>query len=620
MAKKLEKAGEYEAACDALAEFWPDRSKPPSVAELDELRKAEVLLRIGALAGWLGGAEQYPASQETAKNILTQSIDIFQELGLTAREVEARGDLALCYWREGSYDEARITLDNALKLLGGQDSELKAILLLRAGLVEIYDQKLQDAIQFSEMAAPLVEQSKDHALKGSFHIHYGMIFRRLATPENREDYLDRAFMEYTAAGFHFEEAGNIRYVARVENNLGFLYFTIGRYPDAHHHLERARKLFIKLKDIGTAAQVDETHARTLLAEGRLRQAERMINRAVKTLQNGGQQAVLAEALTTQGTIIARLKSYEKAHALLRSAIEIAQTAGDLEGAGRAYLSIVEELGSRTPTDELAADYRSAVELLSRSQDPATNKRLIACAQVVIDALAQQVERPVADAKTWDGFSIRAEIKKLERQLIARALRDAGGSVTQASKLLGLKHHQSLISLLESRHRDLVEQRSIKKRRRHHLFSKPKGSKKALVQETSGAANQLAVLHVEDNKLIARLVKDVLSSGGLRVEGCVSGAAAWKILKTDARYDVLIVDNNLPGLSGLELILRVRSIPHRRHLPIIMLSGDDVEKEAWRAGVDAYVHKTEVAQLPLTIDRLVKEEESISAEEAAISIE
>jgi FixJ family two-component response regulator len=46
---------------------------------------------------------------------------------------------------------------------------------------------------------------------------------------------------------------------------------------------------------------------------------------------------------------------------------------------------------------------------------------------------------------------------------------------------------------------------------------------------------------------------------------------------------------------------------RRHLPIIMLSGDDVEKEAWRAGVDAFLRKPEgVERLPTTIMRALDE--------------
>src|SRR5216684_2986999 len=78
LAKQLEKIGEYNAGCEALAEFWPDRNGPPKLDDLDESKKAEILLRAGALAGWLGGADQTTGSQETAKSLITQSMEIFE--------------------------------------------------------------------------------------------------------------------------------------------------------------------------------------------------------------------------------------------------------------------------------------------------------------------------------------------------------------------------------------------------------------------------------------------------------------------------------------------------------------------------------------------------------------
>src|ERR1041385_148848 len=323
LAKRFEKVGDYEKAYEALVEFWPDQTEPPHVKGLAKPVKAEILLRTGALAGWLGAANQIEGGQEKAKDLITQSIELFEKLKETQRVAEARGELSLCYWREGAYDEARITLTSARSLLSGDDPELEATLLIRASIVEMRTQKLQQALRYCDKAAPLVEQSEDHALKGSFHIQYGLIFRRLATPENREDYLDRALIEYAAASIHFEQAGNVRAVARVENNLGFLYFTIGRYRDAHQHLNRARDLFIELNDTGTVAQVDETRARTFLAEGHVREAERLIKNVVRTLEKGGQQAVLAEALTTHGTVMARLGKPARARALLQQAIEVA---------------------------------------------------------------------------------------------------------------------------------------------------------------------------------------------------------------------------------------------------------------------------------------------------------
>src|SRR5713226_1025907 len=123
LAKQLEKAGEYEAACEALSEFWLERHEPPKLEGLDEATKAEVLLRVGALAGWLGSAHQAEGSQETAKNLITRGIEIFQEIGESARVAEARADLALCYWREGAFDEARVVLTQVINELGESDSE-----------------------------------------------------------------------------------------------------------------------------------------------------------------------------------------------------------------------------------------------------------------------------------------------------------------------------------------------------------------------------------------------------------------------------------------------------------------------------------------------------------------
>src|SRR6266446_3932077 len=607
LAKQLEKAGEYDAACEALSEFWPNRNEFPSLNGLDEVTKAILFLRIGALSGWLGSTDQAAGNQEKGKDLITKSIEIFERLGQIHEAAEAHSDLALCYWREGSYDEARIHLASALSQLKDEDSDLKAIVLIRAGIVEVWAQRFNEALRFYNEAAPLVERSEDHALKGSFHIEHGLVFRRLAAPENREDYLDRALIEYAAASFHFEQAGNERYLARVENNLGYLFFTIGKYKDAHQHLDRARLLFLELKDAGTVAQVDDTRARTLLAEGRTVEAERFARQAVKTLEKGGEQALLAEALTTHGTALARLGNYSRSKAMLERAIEVAETEGDLEGSGRAKLSIIEELGEQTSARELASNYESAVDLLEQSQDPSAKKRLVSGARAVIDALTTaEDEDSEAKEHSWEGFSFRQEVVKIERALIERALRDTGGSVTKASRLLGFKHHQSLIALINTRHKNLLNTRSAIRKRRHHIFSKPRRIPRKIVKPSAErATSQISILHVEDNKLIAKLVDDMCAPEDWRVELSVDGDSALRKLTGDDHYDLLVVDNDLPGLSGLELVQRARKMTHHRRTPIVMLSGSDCETEAWGAGVDAFLKKPEqIKDLPSTIARLL----------------
>src|SRR5437870_6040117 len=368
LAKQMEKVGEYEAGAEALQDFWPDRNEAPIVDDLDLTTKASVVLRVGNLIGFLGSAGQAAGSQERAKDLITQSIDMFESGGDGTRAAEARGDLALCYWREGAFDEARINLGEALSRLGEADSDLKAVLLIRAGIVEERTRQLQTALNYYHQAEPLVNRSEDHVLKGSFHFEYGLVLRRLAAPENREDYLDRALIEYTAASFHYEQAGNERYQARVENNLGYLHFTIGQYKDAHKHLDRARSLFSNLKDVGMVAAVDETRARVLLAENRSADAERTIRLSIRALERGGEQGHLTEALTTYGVVLARLGRHARSRELLERAIEVAEVAGDREGAARAKISVIEELYNQTSAAELAAEYEAAVELLGNSQD------------------------------------------------------------------------------------------------------------------------------------------------------------------------------------------------------------------------------------------------------------
>lgn len=608
LAKQLEKAGEYEAACEALGEFWPECDGPPKLDGLDDPTRAEVLLRVGAMAGWLGSANPADSSQETAKNLITQSLELFQDLGQSESVAEARSDLALCYWREGAYDEARINLANALSCLKDDDNELKAVILIRAGIVEVWAQRLGEAWRIYTDAAALVETLDDHGLRGAFHNEFALLLRRLSSTEGREAYVDRALIEYAAAGFHFEQAGNNRYVARVENNLGYLSFSIGRYKEAHSHLDRARYLFLQLKDVGTVAQVDDTRARTLLAEGRLREAERFARSAVNTLEKGDEQALLAEALTTHGVALARMGNQTRARALLQRAIEVAETAGDLEGAGRAHLSIIEELAPQTSPTELTSAYHSASDLLQRSQDPSVGKRLIACARKVIETLGESVgEDREAVEHSWEGFSFKEKILDCERLIIERALRDANGSVTRAARLLGFRHHQSLISLINSRHKELLKTRTAVRKRRRHIFSRPRKIKSRLVGPAPGSTH-VSILHAEDNRQLANLIDEMFSGDTWRIELCVDGDDALRKLTGDERYDLLLVDNELPGLSGLDLVKRARKMTHRRRTPIVMLSGTDCETEAWRAGVDAFLKKPEqINELPTTIARLLKVE-------------
>ena len=607
-AKELQRLGDYEGAREALNEFWDASTNVVTVDQLDGALKADVLLRVGSVASRVGSAAPNEGTQETAKDFISQSIRIYEELGKQRKAAEARADLALCYWREGAFDEARINLAKALSEITKEDTDLKALILIRTGIVEADSRRLSEALKIYTEAADLVEHSGDHYLQGTFHISLGTTLRRMADANNLEAYLDRALIEYAAASFHFEQARNKRYFANVENNLGFLLFTIGRYQEAHSHLDRARQLYSELKDTYSVAHADETRARTFLAAGRLADAERVIRSAVRVLERGDEKATLADALTTFGTVKARLGKFVRARQLLDRAIEIAETCGDLEGAGRAKLSIIEELTAQTSPLELADTYDTAADLLKKSQDPSTTRRLNSAGLIVISALRGAEEEQPAPAESWDNFSLKREVRAFEKSLIERALRDSGGAVTKAAHLLGFKHHQSLISLINSRHRDLLGQRSAVRPRRSHLFSKPRRAKQKLdAATTTRTPAHIRILQVEDEPQVAAAARGALSTEKWEVELCTDSDSALRKLTGNEHYDVVIVDSSLSGVTGLELAHRTRKITHRRRTPILMLSGDDLETEAWAAGVDAFLKKPDqLTELTATVARLLRE--------------
>ena len=390
-------------------------------------------------------------------------------------------------------------------------TDLKVVILIRSGMVEVTAGRFNEALRFYESAAPLVERSDDHALKGAFHNGIGTLLNDMGIAEKREDYIDRALVDYAAASFHFEQTGHTPYQASVENNLGFLFFTLGNFAEAHKHLGRAGRFFLEINDEVHLAQVNETRARTFLAEGKLPDADCLARSAVKTLEKGGEQALLSEALTTYGIVVARLGNYSRSRVLLERAIRVAETAGDPEGAGRARLCIIEDLREHTSAKELVSVYKSAAEVLAHSQDGLTSKRLFSCAGKVIDLLAasgDDTQKPTEHS--WEGFSFKQQVLDCEKTLIERALKDAGGSVTRAARLLGFNHHQSLIALINSRHKDLLKTRSTVRKRRRHLFSEPRKIKKKIVTDIpKSTASQISILHVEDNKVVTRLIQDTL---------------------------------------------------------------------------------------------------------------
>jgi tetratricopeptide (TPR) repeat protein len=453
LAKQYEQSGNYEAARDAMGELWRDIGEPPNVEALDQATAGKVWLRIGVITGWLSATNQIKGSQEIAKNLITRSITIFESQGDVKGVAEAQTEIAVCYGREGALNDARVLLSQALSLLDDHDGELKGLTLLRSATVEILADRLSDALNMLTRAAPLFETSHNHTLVGYFHYELATVLKNLGAAENRADYIDRALIEFAAASVHFEEAGHDRYQACVENNLAMLFFKANRLAEAHEHLDRAQALFTTLRDVVHLAQVAETRTRVLHAEGDLMQAERFARTAVQLLENREERSFLAEALTTHGTALARLHHKDQAQASFERAIHVAEQAGDLERAGLAALTLVEELPEHLSDDELYAHLQYADALLENTQNADLLRRQKNCFRRFVPRIL------------WPDWptSLRKSVLKHEARQIRRALEETGGVKRQAARLLELTD-QGLQRILKTRQQDLGQALVTMKRR------------------------------------------------------------------------------------------------------------------------------------------------------------
>lgn len=599
LAKQLEEVGNYEGAREAMGEIWHRIGDRPAMEGFEQRTVAEVLLRVGALTGWIGSIKQIEGAQEKAKNLIRESLSIFEALRSEEKVAETRANLAFCYWREGALDKARGILQKALIGLGSRDSEVRALILLYSAIVERSAKRFNDALRIHKEAAPLFEKINNDVLKGKFHYGFANVLNYLSSTEYREDYVDCALIEYAAASYYFGQAGYARHQACVENNLGFLYGTINKFNEAHDHLARAQALFTSLKDKVHLAQVDETRAKVLLKQCRDAEAEKLVSSAVRVLKEGDEKSLLVEALTTHGIALARLGRSQNAQEVLQKAVEVAEQAGDSESAGQAAMTIIEECGSHLSESELSEIYVRADELLGESQNMANLKRLSACARRVLF-----LTHGSASPHDWTGFSFKDAVRRYESHLIERALKDADGMVSRAAQLLGFKHHQSLVSTLKNRHKHLLHVRTPIVPRKRSIIRSLDGCR-ARGRGEEKAARAVVILHVEDNGQLAEAVRETLAEEGWTVETCTDGVEALHQLAGEARYDLLLFDNELPGASGIELVRRARGLSQRRQTPIIMFSASDCEANARRAGVDAFLRKPQdIGRLVETVGRLL----------------
>ncbi|MGM0784209.1 response regulator transcription factor [Halomonas faecis] len=120
-----------------------------------------------------------------------------------------------------------------------------------------------------------------------------------------------------------------------------------------------------------------------------------------------------------------------------------------------------------------------------------------------------------------------------------------------------------------------------------------------------------VLVVDDEPNIVLSLEFLMQQAGFEVVTAEDGESALATVANGAP-DLILLDISLPGISGFDVLERLRGDPHHQRLPIIMLTahGREVEREKGLAlGADDYVTK------PFSTQALVDKVKALLAEDA-----
>jgi tetratricopeptide (TPR) repeat protein len=462
-ALELRDKGDYVRARETMLPLWKGVGHQPDVKGLEPPVVAEFRLAVGILTSWLGSKEGVEKAQEAARDLIGEAIAFYESVGDVKMIAVSQAEIAYCHFREGALNEARTMLTKALQILYAEGNT-RARALLKLTTVEWSASRYNVALGILVDNESLFNKIPNHTTRGNYHNELAIVLRNLATAEKREDYFQRAISEYEKADRHFKLAHNKIFRANVKNNLGFLFYKLSRFKKAHEHIDHARRLAMSLKDRVLVAQFDESKAQVLIAENRIREAEVVARGAVRTLEKSGQQGLLTDALITQGIALARLKRKEQAQFTFQKAIEIALEVDALDRAGLAALTLVEEI-DELPPELLDQACDRASEWLAKSENPELLLRVIAASKkvrvskrgdlIVADDASDVLIDPTRD--------LHKEVLEYEGLLIKQALVKTNGRLTRAASLLTLSY-QGLAYIIESRHRNLLKDRTPVRRR------------------------------------------------------------------------------------------------------------------------------------------------------------
>jgi CheY-like chemotaxis protein len=98
------------------------------------------------------------------------------------------------------------------------------------------------------------------------------------------------------------------------------------------------------------------------------------------------------------------------------------------------------------------------------------------------------------------------------------------------------------------------------------------------------------LVIEDDGAVRELLVETLELRGIDVESVDSADEALRLLENDMRPDLIVLDRRMPGMSGDDLLARLKSSPRWSKIPVAVVSGVSRREHEMSAEPEVYLEK------------------------------
>ncbi|MGM9991638.1 MAG: response regulator [Candidatus Bruticola sp.] len=124
-----------------------------------------------------------------------------------------------------------------------------------------------------------------------------------------------------------------------------------------------------------------------------------------------------------------------------------------------------------------------------------------------------------------------------------------------------------------------------------LLTNVRGSIRSIPQ--TEAHTSPLILVTDDSITTRTLIRGLLEAAGFRVRVAADGSQAWELMQNE-KFDMLISDVDMPGITGFDLVIKVRSNSRLSKTPIILITGQERIEDRQRGlklGANAYIGKS-----------------------------